>query len=272
MKFLGQCTFVAGVAVIVVGMASAASAQKIHRYGGVGSETSGASVSGAAQAAPARTASAQSSAQTTATPSTAAQAEGKAGETQIGPSHRIRLSSGVATSSGTARETLDLAIDELYRGIIPGMRDQVAHLSDAREKGANSAHSNELTWIGFRPTDGYTRVFFQTARKANYNIRRKQNPAVIEVIINNTEIPARNFTRFIDTSFFGRNVKRVEANEIDASTVQITIELGTFEQPTVRESGNYIYLDFPYANPAADKADSANADAKTAQSAPSAFQ
>jgi len=235
MNLLGQRIFFAGVAAItLVGLASPVAAQQIHRYGEAPAGSAGTTQGVSAQ---------QVSAASPTAP--AAQQDGQASEEPAGHSGEVRMSAAGRANNMGARQTLDLTIDKLYRGVIPGMRDSVAHLSRARTKGQDESNRNELTWLGFEPTDAYTRVFFQTARKADYKILRKQNPAQVEITLNNTEIAARNFSRFIDTSFFERNVKRVETTKIDASTLKITIELGNFVQPTVRESDNYVYFDFP---------------------------
>jgi len=235
MNKFGQRILLAGISALILGLASPAMAQKIHTYGeaaqGAAGTTQGASV------------------QTAGAGSASAGASGEAADTQGEETGEysgvVRMSAASRFDNLGARQTLDLTLDKLYRGVIPGMRDKVAHLSKAQAKGQNQANRNELTWLGFEPTDDYTRVFFQTARKADYNILRKQNPAQIEVTLSNTEIAARNFGRFIDTRYFGRNVRRVEATQLNASTLKIIIELEKFAQPTVRESDNYIYLDFP---------------------------
>lgn len=243
MNTFGQRILIASVSALILGVASPAMAQKIHTYGQASQGTAGTTQGAAVQTTGAQ--SAPTGASADAADTTAEEAGEYSGE--------VRMSAASRFDHLGARQTLDLTLDKLYRGVIPGMRDTVAHLSKAHAKGQNQANRNELTWLGFEPTDDYTRVFFQTARKADYNILRKQNPAQIEVTLTNTEIAARNFGRFIDTRFFGRNVKRVEATQLDPSTLKIIIELETFAQPTVRESGNYIYLDFPNdAAPAAE--------------------
>lgn len=273
MRLSRHCVIMAGLAAVAVAFSTPASAQTIHHYGDSGSQSSGGgqtssgSNGGGGQAwYPGMPVPQQSSDQGNAQAAGKAQGSGQAGSEQGGeggegegeeaatPSHRITIFSGQHKSADGPRTTLDLALDQLYRGVIPGTRDSVSHLEKAREEGADSGHANELTWLGFRPTDEHTRVFFQTARKADYRIRRKQDPAVIEIEIEDTKIPAKNFSRFIDTSYFGRNVKRVNAEKTGPNTVEITIELGTFEQPTVRQDGTYVYLDFPYSAPDKDKA------------------
>lgn len=239
----------AGVMLAAAALSTPAAAQKVHRYGGIGEDPDTATSVTTVQPAAVRSAMGQApQAEDAQTGEAQADAEssdedsgGEEGELQ--PSHELKMAGSPGINVGP-RTTLDLAVDQLYRGIIPGTRDEVQHLSKARESGADAARANELTWLGFHPTDDHTRVFLQTARKVQYHVRRKQDPAIIEITLDNTKIPAKNFTRYIDTSYFGRNVKSVEAAKLDASTVRVSIKLDSFEQPTVRESDNYIYFDF----------------------------
>jgi hypothetical protein len=262
MKLIRHLSSVVFLTLLTVAFASPAFAQTIRTYGDTDSNSGGgqsSSASGGGQAwypgmaAPQQASDDQQQAAPQKQQAAGAGGEhGEAGqgEQQATASHRITIFSGAKNSKNSPRTTLDLAVDKLYRGVIPGTRDQVAHLSRAQKSGANQSKTNQLTWLGFRPTDSQTRIFFQTARKADYHIRRKQTPPVIEIVVKNTKISAKNFSRFIDTSFFDRNVKRVEAKKVDSSTVEIAIELKTFEQPTVRQEGSYVYLDFPYTAPA----------------------
>lgn len=250
MQFSGRSHLLAAVIIVALGIPTHASAQKIRRYDDMGSQgTGGAAVNTpgvSVQGATMQTGSAGAATTTNAGDKSAKDGEASGEEMLLGPSHAIQYSSGMTQNADDAQKALNLAIDELYRGIIPGKRDQVEHLSNAQRAGADATHRNELTWVGFHPTDEVTRVFLQTARKAEYDVRRSTDPALIEIVISNTDIAAKNFTRNIDTRFFGRNVKRVETKKINPSTIKVTIDLGTFQQPTIRESGNYIYLDFPY--------------------------
>lgn len=261
MRLIRHLTSVAFLTLLSVAFASPASSQTIRSYGDTdssssngGGQTSGATGGGKAWFPGMPTSQQPSGDQQQAAAPQQQPAgeggEGGKGEQGASTSHRITVYSGGRNAKNSPRTTLDLAIDQLYRGVIPGTRDKVAHLSRAQKSGANTSQSNQLTWLGFRPTDSSTRVFFQTARKADYHIRRKQEPPVIEIVVKNTKLSAKNFSRFIDTSFFERNIKRVEAKRVDSTTVEIVIELDTFEQPTVRQEGSYVYLDFPYTAPA----------------------
>ena len=265
MRLIRHCACIAGIVVVSAALASPAAAQQIRTYGnnnsggeGTTSQSSTSTGGGGDTEAwyPGMPVPQQESGgegqQSGAEQQKAAGEEGagKEGEESVGPSHKISMF-GVKSrkSPNQPRTTLDLAVEQLYRGVIPGKRNEVAHLARAKEVGAESNKPNQLTWLGFRPEDDSTRVFFQTARQSDYNIRRQQDPPLVEITLRNTRIPASNFSRFIDTSFFNRNVQLVEAEQIDRSTVEVRIELKTFEQPTVRRDGNYVYLDFPHSSP-----------------------
>ncbi|RAL23653.1 hypothetical protein DL240_05700 [Lujinxingia litoralis] len=137
--------------------------------------------------------------------------------------------------------------DELYRGVIPGTRDEMAHLADARRAGAQTGSPNQLTWIGFLPEASRTRVFFQSPRPMRYQVQRGagEQPQVV-LTFENAEIPTRNFSRFIDASFFKRAVTRIDARELSGGGVEVTIDLREEVNPQVSTDGEYLYLDFPH--------------------------
>lgn len=255
MRLIRHCASVAALALLTTAFASPADAQTIRTYGDTdsgGGSSSGSnsnSNSNSAQpwypgmAQPQQSSGDQQQAQPKGEGEGGEEGEGE-GEDSIGPSHRITVFSGKKSNPNAPRTTLDLAIDQLYRGVIPGTRDEVAHLARARQAGTSG--SNQLTWLGFRPDDKKTQVFFQTARDADYRIERDKQANKIVIKLDDTKIAARNFARFIDTSYFNRNVKRVEAKKSGSNKVEITIELNSFEQPTVRRDGTYVYLDFPH--------------------------
>jgi len=130
----------------------------------------------------------------------------------------------------------------MYRGVIPGTRDEVSHLVKAREKAEDRSNRNEVTWVGFQAKDSATRVFFQTGRESNYDLG--QSGQALTVTFNDTILAASNFGRFIDTSYFDRNVTRIEVKQVNRDTVVATISMRDYEQPNVDRSGNYLYLDF----------------------------
>lgn len=157
------------------------------------------------------------------------------GEAEAEPTHVTTMSEARRTTT-----SVDLSEEELYRGVIPGTRDEVKHMDRARQQGASGP--NQITWVGFQAKDDMGRVFFQTARHAEYSLTRSDN--TVRVRFENMRIPTRNFSRFIDASYFGKNVQKIEARQVARNTVEVSITLREDEQPTVQRSGNYIYLDF----------------------------
>lgn len=176
-----------------------------------------------------------------------AQTEGSAQESsEVTGSYRISLHgmAGTREQERDRQRILSLEADEIYRGVIPGKRDEVDHLRRAHEDGSRSDRPNTLTWIGFQPEEDRTRVFFQSPRPMEYQIQRDSDGLV--VTFQNATIAARNFSRLIDTSYFQRSVSRIEASEIGNRTVEVRLELRGSPEPTVRTEGKYLFLDFPH--------------------------
>ena len=176
------------------------------------------------------------------------QGEGE-GEETIGPSHKISVyggGGGDPRDSSAPRTTLDMAIDKMYRGIIPGKRDQVDHLREKDEQDSATLGPNRLTWIGFQPEDDKTRIFVQTSRRADYNMERKPAKKTLVLRIEDTKITARNFSRFIDTSYFDRNIQKITTKKAEDGAVEIHIEVSEMESPMIQQDGGYLYADFPY--------------------------
>ena len=205
-----------------------ANAQKIRNY----------APEEAPAAAPAP-AKAPAAAASTAQPS--GEGDGEGGVT-VENSYAIQMSgsAGPTTSSKTSK-TLDLKPEELYRGVIPGTRDQVDHLATARKRGESS--TNRLLWIGFQPRENSTRVFLQFSREAEYQVGTGENGEIV-VTLSNTKLSEKNFARFMDTSYFNRNVQRVTAKKSGRNEVQVTITLAKNERPQVNSTESYVYLEF----------------------------
>lgn len=135
--------------------------------------------------------------------------------------------------------------DELYQGVIPGQRDLVAHIERSWEEGEQTGQPNQLTWVGFRPEDERTRVFFQSPRPAEYSLRGPDD-GKLEVIFRNTNVSDRNFSRFIDASHFNRVVERIEVDEAGDEQVRVVLTLRSDVAPSDSTEGQYLYLDFPH--------------------------
>lgn len=137
----------------------------------------------------------------------------------------------------------DLKPEELYRGVIPGTRDSIKQFERAAQKGQTGA--NELLWIGFQPREKTTRVFIQTAREATYDVSINDAGAVV-LTFKDTKLAARNFSRFIDTRYFERNVTRIESKR-HGKDVVITISLKKPERPQINATETYVYVEFSAA-------------------------
>lgn len=144
---------------------------------------------------------------------------------------------GGAQNANVPASTLNLKPEEMYRGVIPGTRDSVEHL----DKKATSTSSNHLLWVGFQPRDTSTRVFFQTATEANYNAEYVGNEVVLTFF--NTKFAAKNNSRFVDTSFFDRNVTRIESKK-KGKDVEVRITLKEAERPQINTTDRFVYLEF----------------------------
>jgi hypothetical protein len=167
-------------------------------------------------------------------------ADGKSGDEK---GENAEITSGVTTMYGrmaTKPLPSDMPVEQMYRGVIPGTRDSVSHLEKAAQQGKTGA--NELLWIGFQAREQSTRVFVQTAREANYSMDTNAEGAVV-LTFTNTKLSARNFARFIDTSFFNRNVTRIESKK-KGTDVIVTISLRSSERPQVNTTEKYVYLEF----------------------------
>lgn len=139
---------------------------------------------------------------------------------------------------------------EVYQGVIPGERDEVGHIPSDIDEG----EPNRLTWVGFRPEDDKTRVFFQAPSPVEYQVREQFDDNELIVVFDHAEIGDRNFSRFIDASHFDRAVERIEARETDDGDVEVTLTMNEDVEPATQIDGEYLYLDFPYEQETVDEA------------------
>ncbi len=169
------------------------------------------------------------------------------------PSYRVNIHEGSpgagtpgATGAGLADPSRFLEKDdsELYQGIIPGDRDDIPHIQALRE--AADGDPTVITWVGFKPEEDRTRVFFQSPDPVRYEVDDSFDDGKLVVTFEQALIPERNFTRFIDTSHFGRVVERIEVEELDGNDVKVTLELNQELLPDTEVDGEYLYLDFPH--------------------------
>ncbi len=153
-------------------------------------------------------------------------------------SYQIRVHGATPGSGGEPPRRLSREHTELYRGIIPGQRDEVEHL--------DKEDLNRLTWIGFQPEDDRTRVFFQAPDTIAYDVQEAfDEKGELVIVFRDAEIGARNFARFIDASHFGRVVERIEARE-DGSDIHVVLTMNEAVEPDISAGEGYLYVDFPY--------------------------
>lgn len=159
--------------------------------------------------------------------------------------YQISVHQSGATRRSGLEERLSQEPSKLYQGIIPGQRDVVAHLERARAQGSSSGAPNQITWVGFQPEEDRTRIFFQSPRPVNYELREAFSDGELIVTFENARIAERNFSRFIDTSHFGRVVERIETAETRGGNVEVTLTVSDSVEPSISTDGEYLYFDFP---------------------------
>ena len=150
------------------------------------------------------------------------------------------------------QELLEREENELYQGVIPGQRDDVDHLRALKEEAGDDP--TVITWVGFRPEDDRTRVFFQSPQPVQYQVDEVRDGNQLSVTFERATIPERNFTRFIDASHFDRAVERIEVEELGGGDVEVTLQLNEDLVPATTIDGQYLYLDFPHEEPELDDA------------------
>lgn len=133
---------------------------------------------------------------------------------------------------------------ERYGGIIPGERDRLGD-EEAAQRGPN-----RVTWIGFEAKPQSTRVFVQTARPARYQVREELADNRLVISIDGVVIRHTNFRRFIDASHFDRTVTRIESKQVGTDRAEVTLYLREGVSPSVVESAEYIFFEFPHDGPA----------------------
>jgi hypothetical protein len=152
--------------------------------------------------------------------------------------------SEVTVSTSQERYSWFYAASEIYAGIIPSIRDSLPHIAIHQRWGAQSRRANSVTWIGFQPLDGYTRVFVQLARNPEYTVSEREDGYLIEIVFDNTRLSLSNFQRFMDTSFFGRSVSMIDAAPLSGGRSRLVISLSELSSYTVTTNDDYLFIDF----------------------------
>lgn len=142
-----------------------------------------------------------------------------------------------------AADPLWLDNEVAYTGIIPTVRDSLPHISRTQRHGAEGRR-NTLTWVGFQPFEGQTRVFIQTGRPAQYQVVESPDGMTVTVRLRDTAIEVSNFRRWIDASYFGRAVHRIETARSGDGVTEVRIALSRAAAYSVEGAGEYLYVDF----------------------------
>jgi len=102
-----------------------------------------------------------------------------------------------SNTTNQPRVTLDKADDELYKGVIPGKRDEKDHISRSLNKKKKAARrvDNTLTWIGFRAEERRTRIFIQGTSTPSYDVVRDDTGSQITLCLLYTSPSPRDRTR-----------------------------------------------------------------------------
>ncbi len=151
---------------------------------------------------------------------------------------------GVEFSQSVDRFKWFYNASELYTGIIPNIRDTLPHLRPHQTVGNARRPRNQITWIGFQPFDGYTRVFVQLAAAPAYTISELEEGHLVELIFENTTISLTNFQRFIDASYFGRSIDIIDAQPLPSRRSRMIIWRDQLAPYEVIVDGDYLYIDF----------------------------
>ena len=134
---------------------------------------------------------------------------------------------------------------QLYTGIIPNIRDTLPHIRPHQRTSVNARRPrNRITWVGFLPYGGYTRVFVQCASSPVYTIQESEEGHLIEVVFENTSISLSNFQRFLDASYFGRSVDIIDTEPLPGRRSRMIIWRDQITPYEVIVDGAYLYIDF----------------------------
>lgn len=138
---------------------------------------------------------------------------------------------------------LNLPQNQLYRGIIPGVRDTLPHISRQQKIGEKSKKSSRLTWIGFQRMEDKSRVFLQTHGVPAFQVERGKKEGEVIVILQNTRPATYNFKRNMDTRWFPRAITGIRSYQKGKDT-HVSIQLRSQVEFSIVPQGNYLYMDF----------------------------
>jgi hypothetical protein len=117
--------------------------------------------------------------------------------------------------------------------------------SEVEERVEISGALKDMTWVGFQQTMEASRVFIKTNAPVRYHVSEEGNNLVV-LELENTRIPLRNNSRFLDTHFFATAVTMITPREIEgvSRNVRIEIQLRDKVPYSAGQDENMVYLDF----------------------------
>ncbi|MBX5481170.1 MAG: AMIN domain-containing protein [Myxococcaceae bacterium] len=121
-------------------------------------------------------------------------------------------------------------------------RRQAAEARRAEGATAGRGKRHTLAFVGFRPLGRGARVTIKTDGPAEYEIREADERTVV-VALANTRIGAHNNALFLDTSFFGTPVLRVNPSQAGAD-VEVEITLAKPVPYQAKQQGDDLVLEF----------------------------
>jgi len=134
--------------------------------------------------------------------------------------------------------------EEAEEAVPPPPEEYVAP-APAEERVEISSAIKNMTWVGFQQTRDSSRVFIKTSEPVKFHVVEEgRNLIVLE--LENTRIPIRNNTRFLDTHFFDSAVTMVVPREIEgiSRNVRVEIQLRNRVPYTSGQEGNLVYINF----------------------------
>lgn len=138
---------------------------------------------------------------------------------------------------------LSLPAQQLYRGVIPGLRDSLPHIRGAQAAGLKSEKSHRLTWIGYQRLPDRSRVFLQTYGVPAFRVERGKNDGEVLVVLQDTRVATYNFKRLMDTRYFPRSISGVRSYRRGHDTY-VSIQLRDKVEFAISVQGNYLFVDF----------------------------
>ncbi len=134
----------------------------------------------------------------------------------------------------------------MRRGRLAGVTVLVFALS-ALPVGAQTLDNEikNMNWIGFQQFQEASRVFVRTTEPVRYRVDTTK-PNMVVLILENTRVPLRNNTRFLDTRYFDSPVSFIQAKVIEGPSPSVRIEIHLRERRPFREVQNdtFLALDF----------------------------